>query len=314
MGLSFPSRPACRVRQREVTGTDSPRPDWLTNLGRDVYGATAPGTAPCCQRESPLTDAELVEVVELIAAGRTGRHSVVLPERLRTRNWPSVSRAILTLDEVLGWDGCGWKVGAASKEIRLAESVPGPSPGRIYGRGVFTSPAEVPAWLFVNYRNCECEFAFELGVDFPAREKVWTETDVRRGIASVFPALEIGDTVFEDWYGASGYFGTCFDNGGGAAFVKGPKHSDWAEIDLVGATVDAYINGHYVKSGSGKAAMGHPVTSLTWLLNWASQHGKGLSAGEVVSTGTCTGHLFALRGDTVLADFRELGVVEASFV
>ena len=36
-------------------------------------------------------------------------------------------------------------------------------------------------------------------------------------------------------------------------------------------------------------------------------------AGDIVSTGTCTGHLFAAPGDTVRADFGPLGAVEASF-
>ena len=53
--------------------------------------------------------------------------------------------------------------------------------------------------------------------------------------------------------------------------------------------------------------MGNPVTSLTWMVNRARAHGIGISAGEVVSTGTCTGHCFALPGDTVSADFGPLG-------
>ncbi len=77
--------------------------------------------------------------------------------------------------------------------------------------------------------------------------------------------------------------------------------------------MEVYLNGYYVKSGAGRAAMGHPVTSLTWLLNWLREQGRGLAAGEVVSTGTCTGHLFARSGDTVRAEFGDLGAVEAVF-
>lgn len=290
------------------------RPAWLSSLGRDIYGPTPPGSAPRWGRDSALDEAELAEVVELIADARIGRHALALPERLRTRDWTSVVRVVLALDERLGWEGCGWKIGAAAEEIRRSEGVPGPSPGRIYRRGVFASPAKLPNELFINYRNCECEFAFELGVDFPARDRAWTEADARAGIESLFPAIEIGDTVFEDWYGASGYFGSCFDNGGGAAFVEGKKHKEWSELDLVRAGMDVYLDGHYIKSGTGQAAMGHPVTSLTWLLNWLREQGRGVVAGEVVSTGTCTGHLFALPGDTVRADFGDLGAVEVEFL
>lgn len=290
------------------------RPKWLSERGREIYGATEPGQAKPVARQSALDESELAEVVSLIADGRTARHPVALPERLQTRHWPSVARVALALDDRLGWETCGWKIGAASEEIRRSEGVPSPSAGRLYNHGLSSSPARLPPELFVNYRNCECEFAFELGVDFPPREQAWTEADARAGIESVIPALEIGDTVFEDWYGVSSFFGSCLDNGGAAAFVEGPRYHDWRQLDLSEAGIDLYLNSYYVKSGTGSAAMGHPVTSLTWLLNWLREQSLGATAGEVVSTGTCTGHLFALPGDTVRAEFAELGTVEATFL
>ncbi|MBC8451604.1 MAG: hypothetical protein H8D70_00090 [Rhodospirillaceae bacterium] len=36
-------------------------------------------------------------------------------------------------------------------------------------------------------------------------------------------------------------------------------------------------------------------------------------AGEIISTGTCTGLLDVAPGDAVVADFGELGAVEISF-
>ncbi|HEX5292816.1 MAG TPA: fumarylacetoacetate hydrolase family protein, partial [Streptosporangiaceae bacterium] len=209
--------------------------------------------------------------------------------------------------------GAGWKIGAASDEIRRAERLPSPSPGIIYAHTIFPNGARLPAELFINYRCCECEFAFRLARDFPVRAEPYTEADARAGIDCLFPALEIGDTVFRDWYGSSGYYGTCLDNGGGAALVCGPQTRSWHDLDLAAAGMDASLNGHYIKSGQGRAAMGHPVTSLTWMLNWARAHGRAVRAGDIVSTGTCTGHLFAAPGDTVRADFGPLGVVEASF-
>jgi 2-keto-4-pentenoate hydratase len=167
--------------------------------------------------------------------------------------------------------------------------------------------------LFINFRNCECEFAFELGVDFPAREKPYREADVRAGIESLFPALELGDCVFPDWYGASAYFGSCLDNGGGAALVEGTRMRDWRGIDLARAGIHLHMNGEYIKSGVGSSAMGDPVRSVTWMINWARAHGKEVGAGEVVSSGTCTGHCFAAPGDVVRGDFPELGSVEVRF-
>ncbi len=74
-----------------------------------------------------------------------------------------------------------------------------------------------------------------------------------------------------------------------------------------------YVNGSYVKSGQGFEAMGHPVTSLTWMINWVRERGRQVNAGDIVSTGTCTAHCFVARGDTVSVDFAQLGLVEVTF-
>lgn len=288
-------------------------PSGITSRGRTIYGPTPPGAAVPCRRATPLSEAEVAEVAAIIARGRTGRHAERLPDHLQTRDWPSVVKVILELDERLGWQRAGWKIGAASKEIRQAEGLPGPSPGLIYRHTVVSSGAELGPELFINYRNCECEFAFCLTLDYPARERAYTEADARAGICYLAPVLELGDSVLRDWYGSSAYFGTCLDNGGGAALVIGTAVTDWQSIDLASAGMDAYLNGHYLKSGRGHAAMGHPVTSLTWMLNWAREHGRNVAAGEIISTGTCTGHIFAARGDTVMADFGPLGSVAVSF-
>ena len=281
--------------------------------GRPIYGPTEPGTAAPVTRTSALNDRETEQVVAIIARGRRERHAEELPEPLRTRDWASVMRVQLTLTDTLSWPGAGWKIGAASAEIRRAEGLPGPCPGVLYRGTVFGSGASLAPDLFINYRNCECELAFYLREDFPARDEPYTETDARAGVDAVVPVIEIGDMVFPDWYGASSYFGSCLDNGGGAALVQGKPLRDWQEIPLAAVAMDVSINGRYIKSGVTSAAMGNPLTSLTWMLNWAREHGRDIRAGEVVSTGTCTGHLFAARGDTVRADLGALGVVEANF-
>jgi 2-keto-4-pentenoate hydratase len=288
-------------------------PGELTVRGRTIYGATPPGQAVPCARTSPLSDEERRAVVELIAEGREGRHSVVIPEALQTRDWESVNVVALDLDLRLGWDPIGWKIGAASNEIREAEGLPGAAPGRIYRATVFESGARLEPELFINYRNVECEYAFRLARPLPQRAEPYSEDEVAAAIECMLPTLEIGDTVFEDWYGSSGYFGTCLDNGGGAALVCGTPVTDWRGLDLPGATMVISLNGQRINQGWGRAAMGHPLTSLTWLANWLGEHGRGIEAGEIVSTGTCTGHCFCAPGDDVSVDFGSLGVLKAHF-
>jgi 2-keto-4-pentenoate hydratase len=285
----------------------------ITPWGRRIHGPTLPGQGVRCTRESPLTPAEVEEVAEIIARGRIERTSAVLPEQLKTRHWDSIMAVMERLNAKLAWPPAGWKVGAASLEIQRAEGVPGPAPGLLSRKGVYESPAQLPARLFINYRCSECEFAFRMADDLPSRESPYAEDEVAERVEALLPALEIGDTVFEDWYGASGYQGSSLDNGGAAAFVHGAPLRDWRRFDLPAAKIDLYLNGLYMKSGYGRAAMGNPLTSLTWMANWLRVRGQGLRAGEFVSTGTCTGHFFAARGDRLDVDFGEIGKLVVSY-
>lgn len=291
-----------------------PDPDAIGELGRAIFGPTPPGEAVPCARESALTSQERREVVELLATAHEARTPLELPERLRTRHWESIMRTVLDLDARRGKRPAGWKIGAASDVIRRAEGLPSPAPGRLYADGVFTSPAVLPPDLFVNYRNNECEFAFRIGADLPPRAVHYTEREVGDAVECLLLAIEIGDSVFVDWYGASSYLGSSLDNGGGAALVLSEPIVDWRGKDLAGSRMDLYLNGTWVKAGFGRAAMGDPMTSLTWLVNWLSDRGMTLAAGEVVSTGTCTGHCFAAAGDRVEVDFHELGAVEVQYL
>src|SRR5262249_30701682 len=275
-----------------------------------IFGAPAGGGGIPCERDTPLSRAELDEVVELIASAREERRSALMPPRLMTRDWPSVVQVVLLLDERLGWAPAGWKIGAASEEIRRAEGLPGPSPGRIYLDSVFRSPAVLPPARVINYRNVESELAFRLAGGFAVRDEPYTEEEVDAQIECLMPTLEIGDMVFEDWYGASGYFGSCFDNGGGAALVCGPEVRDRRGLDLPNVRLALSLNGTFVKEGLGRAAMGHPLTSLTWLVNWVVGNGRAVADGEIISTGTCTGHCFVAPGDDVTLAVAGVGVVE----
>ena len=49
---------------------------------------------------------------------------------------------------------------------------------------------------------------------------------------------------------------------------------------------------------------------MVWLVNQQSGFGRGLKAGDIVSTGTCTGLADVAPGDVVVADFGSLGCVE----
>jgi 2-keto-4-pentenoate hydratase len=73
------------------------------------------------------------------------------------------------------------------------------------------------------------------------------------------------------------------------------------------------INGAARGKGTGARALGDPMNVLLWLANQQSAQGRGLRAGEIVATGTCTGLDSVAPRDRVRGDFGGLGAVEIVF-
>ena len=62
--------------------------------------------------------------------------------------------------------------------------------------------------------------------------------------------------------------------------------------------------------GRGANAYGHPLDALAWLAGQAPAGGRGLRAGDIVTTGVVTAFLQAEAGDTLAADFGALGEIQ----
>jgi 2-oxo-3-hexenedioate decarboxylase/2-keto-4-pentenoate hydratase len=262
---------------------------------------------------SPETE-QVAAIADLVAEHRVARTALTdLPENLRPISFEPVEAIMHALHRRLPWETVGWKVGAASAEVQRLERLPGPVPGRLHQRGLYTSGDHLPASTFINHRNTECEFAFELVRDLPSRPEPYTFEDLSDAVGDLIPVFEIGDSVFPDWYGASQYYGPCLDNGGGAALVMGERVHAWRDHDLSTAAIDLFVNGEHRRQGFGSAAMGHPLHSLAWMANWTSSYGIDLTAGEIVSSGTCTSHCFAAQGDVITADFGPFGRIEIAY-
>ena len=95
--------------------------------------------------------------------------------------------------------------------------------------------------------------------------------------------------------------------------MLGPAVTGWQRGDLAARAVSLSLNGAHQRTGTGAEVLGHPLAALAWLANDRVAHGGGLKAGEVVTTGTCTGIVFAAAGDRARADFGDLGTVDLAF-
>jgi len=202
----------------------------------------------------------------------------------------------------------GRKIGLTSKVMQVATGITEPDYGVIFDDMVYESGASVPFDRFSNVR-IEVELAFVL------RDRLegpgLTIFDVLDATAYVVPALEIlnshialeGRTIVD----------TISDNAAMGAMVVGgaPVKVDAVDLRWVSALLSR--NQTIEESGVAAAVLGHPAMGVAWLANKLAQHGQALEPGEIILAGSFTRPMWVERGDTVHADYRELGTVTCRF-
>ena len=197
----------------------------------------------------------------------------------------------------------GWKVGAPSPTAEPAASplladLVRPSPARFGGSRLR---------LF----GIEAEVAFRFGQALPPRGAPYGEPEVSAAIGSIHPAIELVETRFEAWEGPPG-LAKLADIGSNGGFCFGAGSSEWRSRNLARPMVTLEIDGKPVAERVGGNTAGHPMRTLVWLANHVGRFGRGLLAGDIVTTGSHTGLVFAGQGFGVVARVAELG--EANLV
>jgi 2-keto-4-pentenoate hydratase len=258
-------------------------------------------------------DARSIErAAALLVEARRARRPVDLPEECRPQSLDDAYALQEAVTAALGETPVGWKIGATDTAVRAHERLPEPVAGRLFAGHVHRSPADLPRELFTTFRNCEAEFAFRLAGDLPPRREPYSRDEVTAAVATLHPAIEVGDTRYKDRQKMGG-IGVRADNAGGTEFVMAEGTAAWRELDLPALTAVLYVNGQRRAKGSGNAVMGHPIEALLWLANHLSRRTIGLCAGDVVTTGSCTGITMAEPGTEARAVFGQLGEVLIRF-
>jgi 2-keto-4-pentenoate hydratase len=258
-------------------------------------------------------DAHAIErAAALLIEARRTRQPTDLPDACQPRSLEDAYQIQEAVTAGLGETPVGWKIGATDAAVRTLEGFDEPVAGRLFAGHVHAAPADLPAALFTTFRNCETEFAFRLAHDLPPQPEPYRRDEVMAAIATLHPAIEVGDTRYRDRAGMGG-IGVCADNSGGTEFVMADGIAAWSGLDLPARTVVLEVDGAPRAQGSGSAVMGDPIEALVWLANHLSQRKIGLRAGEIVTTGSCTGITKVAAGANVRADFGELGEIVIAF-
>jgi 2-keto-4-pentenoate hydratase len=154
----------------------------------------------------------------------------------------------------------------------------------------------------------ETEIAFRLGRDLPARGTPYTREEVLDAVAGAFPAVELVASRYVDPSKVSPMEAMA-DNIAHAGLVVGADVPGWRGMDLPGLAVRQSCGGVVQVEKVGGNPSGDPVAPLVWLANFLPGVGLMLEAGQVVTTGSCTGLIWVEGKQRVVGGFQGFGEV-----
>jgi len=203
----------------------------------------------------------------------------------------------------------GRKIGLTSKVMQVATGISEPDYGIIFDDMVYETGSKIDFDQFTNTR-IEVELAFVLGK--PLSGPNCTITDVLDATAYVMPALEILSSRIE--MEGRTIKDTISDNAAMGAMVIGGNPVKPDSVDLRWISALLYRNETIEESGVAAAVLNHPAAGVHWLANKIFAHGDTISAGEIILAGSFTRPMWVFKGDTVHADYGQLGSITCQFV
>jgi 2-keto-4-pentenoate hydratase len=211
--------------------------------------------------------------------------------------------AVLLSGEPVG----AWKVGPAAPDFPETCAP-------ILASRLLTSPASFPNSL--RLKAVECEVAFRLARDLPPGGGPYTGAQARAAVATAMVAIEVVETRYAGWPVKDKCWALA-DNQSNHALVVG------AEVPLpdqatLGALTATLALGGAVKPADKGFPGGDPFALIAWLASHVGTRapvlaGRGLKAGDVITTGSWNGVDFASPGMTVRADYPGLGSASITF-
>ncbi len=233
----------------------------------------------------------------LIAARKSGQAIAALPRELVPASPEEAYAVQMAAAPGIGTIA-GWKVGAGSPTAE-------PNAAPLFAALMAPSPVTWPAKRF-HRLGIEGELAFRLGRALPPRATPYGEDEVWDAVASLHVAIELVDSRFAE-FPALDKLALLADNQSNGAFCYGPAIPDFRGIDFLRQPASLVIDGREAASAVGGNAAGHPRRLLAWLANHCARRGRGLAVGDIVTTGTHTGLVFATPGARVSVRFAGLG-------
>jgi len=202
----------------------------------------------------------------------------------------------------------GHKVGLTSKAMQRSSQIDEPDYGHLLDSMMIPDGAKVKHADYCIPR-VECELTFVLGS--PLKGPGVGLLDVLRATEYVVPSIEIIDARVQN---PRKIFDTVSDNGAAAGIVIGGRPVGPMDVDLRWVGGIMFRNSEIEETGIAAGVLGHPAMGIAWLANKVGQFGTVLEPGHIMLSGSFIRPVWAEPGDTLHADFGELGSVSVQFV
>jgi 2-keto-4-pentenoate hydratase len=184
-----------------------------------------------------------------------------------------------------------------------------PTRGLIFASMIRPSPARIPP-SEVPQLGVEGEVAFRFTHALPARTTPYTRDEVSQAVVAL-PAIEVVSSRFRNAL-TRPPLEQLADSIANGALVPGTEKTDWPKLDLTRCHVSLLVNGEVVVDQHGGHPTGDPLGNAVALVNMMRET-NGVTAGQVVTTGSWTGLRFLKPGDRCTVKFEALGEAEVVF-
>lgn len=183
----------------------------------------------------------------------------------------------------------GWKIGRVpTSQIQTlgAERLTGPIFSHLVWRAD-KDEVEIPVFGG-GFAAVEAEYVLRLGRDVPAEDSAWTRDDAADLVAAMHMGVETAGSPLAT-INELGATVVVSDFGNNHGLILGREVPDWrAELDR-GVHCETFIDNERVGRGEVRSGVDDPIEALVFLLEHLARRGRGLRAGQLISTGAVTG-------------------------
>ena len=204
----------------------------------------------------------------------------------------------------------GKKIGFTSKVIRDMVNATEPDYGNIFDNWFVDNGSAIPRSR-LNSPRVEIELAFILKRDLSGPHV--NLPDVVQATDFVMPAFEIIDSRFKE-RGPNSLIDSVADSASCGLVILGGKPVRLTDFDVSRVGASLLKNGVIEVTGTSAAVMGNPINAVAWLARKLHEFGDGLCAGETIISGSFVQMIPFDQGDTLTADFGELGTLSFGVV